>query len=308
MQSYFSRSTIFCIALLFLFCSGCSSLTSQFAWLERLNIEPDQEIAADQDPDLQPVEGESGICLDQELEALALTGKWDLPEPEQFQQTVAVDSIEPEIYYDFPVVMNRQVEMYLDLFQGQQRKYFKNWLIRSGRYLPMIQKELSEAGLPLDLAYLAMIESGFNQRAYSRSHAVGLWQFMQGTGRDYSLTIDRYVDERRDAVKSTSAAVAYLKNLYGEFGDWHLAVAAYNGGPGTIRRAIKRTKTNDFWKIAQKKALRLETKRYVPKLIAAIIIAKDPEAYGFMDITYEPPLSFETITVGPGSAWKLPLF
>lgn len=300
MQSDSLRSTITCTVLLLLFCSGCSSLTSQFSWLERLDTTSEPAVAADQDPELQPVPGETEICLDQELEALALTGEWELPEPEQFQQTVAVDSIEPEIHYDFPVVMNRQVEMYLDLFQGTQRKYFQKWLSRSGRYMPMIQEELAEAGLPLDLVYLAMIESGFNQRAYSRSHAVGLWQFMKGTGKDYGLRIDGYVDERRDAVKSTSAAVAYLKNLYGEFGDWHLAVAAYNGGPGTIRRAIKRTGTKDFWKIAQKKTLRLETKRYVPKLIAAILIAKEPEAYGFTKVVYEQPLSFETITVGPG--------
>ena len=304
MQSDFIRSSLICTTLLLFCCSGCTSLSSQFSWLGSLDMMSESSATADQDPDLEPVAVESEICLDQELEALALTGEWELPDPGQTLQTVVDDSVEPEIYYDFPVVMNRQVEMYLDLFQGKQRRYFQRWLARSGRYMPMIHKELSEAGLPQDLVYLAMIESGFNQRAYSRSHAVGLWQFMKGTGRDYGLRVDSYIDERRDAVKATRAAVAYLKNLYGEFGDWHLAVAAYNGGPGTIRRAIRRTGTNDFWKIAQKRTLRLETKRYVPKLIAAIIIAKEPEAYGFTNIAYESPLAFDTITVGPGLSLK----
>ena len=143
--------------------------------------------------------------------------------------------------------------------------YFERWLARSGYYLPMIQKELESSGLPLDLAYLAMIESGFSQLAYSRSSAVGLWQFMKPTGRQYDLLINTYIDERRDAVKSTRAAVTYLKDLYDEFGDWYLAVAAYNGGPGTIRKAVRGAKSNDFWEIAQRKSLRLETKRYVPK-------------------------------------------
>ena len=123
---------------------------------------------------------------------------------------------------------------------------------------------------------------------------------MSGTGREYGLAITKYVDERRDAEKSTKAAVTYLKYLYEEFDDWYLAVAAYNGGPGTMRSAIRRSKSKDFWKIAQKKYLKLETKRYVPKLIAAIIIAKDPEKYGFSSIDYESPLAYDTFSVGPG--------
>ena len=252
------------------------------------------------DPDLDPVVLEPEISLDQELEALASTGAWEDP---QAQAEVSQDSTEPEKVeplYDFPVVVNRQVEMYLDLFQGKQRKYFGRWLARSGHYSDLILNELEASGIPKDLLYLAMIESGFNQRAYSKAKAVGLWQFMSGTGRDYGLSISRYVDERRDAEKSTKAAAAYLKCLYDEFGDWYLAVAAYNGGPGTLRKAIKKTKSRDFWKIAQSRSLRLETKRYVPKLIAAIMIAKEPEKYGFTDIVYEQPLTWEAIEVGPG--------
>jgi len=248
------------------------------------------------DPDLAGIESESEVCLDQELEALRLTGAWD----DTVQQTPVGAFVTPETTFDFPITINRQVQVYLELFQGKQRKYFARWLARSGHYLPMMQKELEQAGLPLDLVYLSMIESGFNQRAYSRARAVGLWQFMKGTGRQYNLAIDKYVDERRDAIKSTKAAVTYLKDLYKEFDDWYLAVAAYNGGPGTMRKAMRRAKTKDFWVIAEKKSLRLETKRYVPKLIAAILIAKEPEKYGFTDIVYEKPLVYDELPVGPG--------
>lgn len=278
--------------------SGCA-VNENLAWLDVDFLSSDETAAAAQDPELQPVVAESEICLDQELEALASTGSWDAPQTKHPVPAIETES-EPAITYDFPIVINRQVEMYLDLFQGKLRPYFSQWLARSGRYLPLMKTELEAAGLPLDLVYLSMIESGFSQRAYSRAKAVGLWQFMAGTGRDYGLSVSRYIDERRDAEKSTRAAVSYLKHLYNEFGDWYLAVAAYNGGPGTMRNALKRSGSSDFWEIAEGKYLRLETKRYVPKLIAAIIIAKDPATYGFDDITYETPLAYETMTVGPG--------
>jgi len=294
------------IGVVFLFfLAGCSSVTPQFSWFQQENLTDSRESEAlDLDPDLSPVEADTEICLDQELEALRLTGDWDNQHENQIQQTPVGDMTAPAVSYDFPVTINRQVEVYLDLFQGKQRKYFSRWLARSGRYVPMIQKELAAAGLPLDLVYLSMIESGFNQRAYSRSRAVGLWQFMRPTGRDYNLTINKYMDERRDAIKSTKAAVQYLKDLHDEFDDWYLAVAAYNGGPGRIRSAVRKAQSDDFWKIAQNKSLLLETKRYVPKLIAAIIIAKDPAKYGFADIVYEKPLLFETIDVGPGLSFE----
>ncbi len=280
---------------LFFLLGGCS-VGQNLGWI-------DQEIPpaiTEKDPDLEPVALESESPLQQELEALALTGRWDTAGTSLVLPDNAGDFDQPEISYDFPITINRQVELYLELFQGKQRSYFSLWLARSGRYLPMICDELEAAGLPKDLAYLSLIESGFSQRAYSRAQAVGLWQFMSGTGREYGLDITRYVDERRDAEKSTKAAVAYLKYLYEEFGDWYLAVAAYNAGPGTMRSAVRRSQSNDFWEIAQKKYLQLETKRYVPKLIAAILIAKDPERYGFSDIEYEEPLAYETLAVGPG--------
>lgn len=235
------------------------------------------------------VEPEPDATRAQELEDLKLLGEWEK----------GVPAAEPEIEgvtYDFPVTVNRQVQYYLDLFTGKNRHNFAVWLSRSGRYLPIIQEYLREAGLPEDLAYLAMIESGFNERAYSRARAVGIWQFIKGTGKNYGLTINSYIDERRDPIKSTRAAVAYLSDLYEEFGSWHLAVAAYNAGEGKIRKAIKKYDTTDFWEIAQGKYLKLETKRYVPKLIAAILIAKEPAKYGFA-IEYQTPLAFDTVKV-----------
>jgi len=252
------------------------------------------EIVEESDPDLQLVETGPEICLDQELVALSKTGIWTI-EPEPVTHAPSQDTT-----YDFPVIRNKQVDMYLDLFQKSQRKQFSRWLARSTKYQPLITKELTEAGLPLDLIYLSMIESGFIQRARSKSRAVGLWQFMGPTGRQYHLKIDKYVDERRDAVKSSKAAANYLSDLYKEFGDWHLAVAAYNGGPGKIRGGLKRYKVDNFWDLASHKYLKLETKRYVPKLIAAIIIAKDPEKYGFLNIPYQNQLQYDTLKVGPG--------
>ncbi len=246
-------------------------------------------------PELVPLASESETCLQRELDALRHTGAWG-------------DSIQPPpdirfggiIHYDFPITLNKQVEMYIRFFQDDERNAFSNWLSRSRRYLPMIQKDLKSAGLPLDLAYLAMIESGFNQKAYSSSRAVGLWQFMKDTARDYHLRVDSYVDERRNAEKSTKAAVAMLSDLYSQFNDWYLAVAAYNAGAGKISAGLKKYNVNTFRDLAGKHYLSLETIRYVPKLLAAIIVAKDPEKFGFGNIHYLSPLEYDTLEVGPG--------
>jgi membrane-bound lytic murein transglycosylase D len=254
------------------------------------NVEQGGRLLGDVDP--EPEETKA-----QELKELKLLGKWE-------QGVPAAKYSDNEVEYDFPVTLNRQVKYYLDFFTGKHRKNFAIWLSRSGRYLPMIHEHLRAAGLPEDLAYLAMIESGYNERAYSRAKAVGIWQFIKSTGRSYGLTINSYVDERRDPIKSTQAAVSYLSDLYSEFGSWYLAVAAYNAGEGKIRRAIKKYKTTDFWEIAQGRYLKLETKRYVPKLIAAIIIAKDPAKYGFGAIAYAEPLDYETVEVPRWTAIK----
>uniref|UniRef100_UPI004057BA08 LysM peptidoglycan-binding domain-containing protein n=1 Tax=Candidatus Electronema sp. TaxID=2698783 RepID=UPI004057BA08 len=201
---------------------------------------------------------------------------------------------------DFPVLVNNQVQFYLDLFQNKQKKNFQRWLERSTMYLPQITAELEKAGLPLELAWLAMIESGFNPSAYSHAHASGLWQFIPGTAQNYGLRIDSWADERRDPEKSTKAAVAYLKALHKRFGDWHLAVAAYNAGEGTVERGLKQYKASNFWELAQHDALRLETKRYVPQMIAAVLITRNPEKYGFGNVQYKRPIQQERVRVPSG--------
>ncbi|MBI5683161.1 MAG: transglycosylase SLT domain-containing protein [Deltaproteobacteria bacterium] len=154
--------------------------------------------------------------------------------------------------------------------------------------------------MPEDLAYLALIESGFNPYAYSRAKAVGMWQFIRGTGLKYGLKINAWVDERRNPEKATISAVNYLKDLYAMFGSWELATASYNAGEGKIIKAINMHNTKDFWTISQKKYLKRETKDYVPKFLAAILVAKEPEKYGFYDIEYEESVEYEIVTV-PGA-------
>lgn len=205
-------------------------------------------------------------------------------------------------HYDFPVIINKQVLYYLDLFQGKQRKSFSIWLARSSRYIPAIEEQFKKAGLPRDLAYLAMIESGFNPSAYSPADASGLWQFIEGTGRNHGLRIDSWVDERREPDKATKAAIRYLSKLYQDFGNWYLAVAAYNAGEGRIGNACKNSNTENFWEIAGSNGIYLETKRYVPKLIAAILIARNPDKFGFTDINYQQPAAYEVIDVPGGIA------
>ena len=270
---------------------------TDFNWGPTGNYPPALSSAEEEGMLQGDVEPEPEQTKDQELQDLQFLGKWE-------QGVPAITDTDDVVEYDFPVTINRQVQYYLDFFMGKQRDSFAVWLSRSGRFLPMIQEQFQELGLPGDLAYLAMIESGYNERAYSRARAVGVWQFIKSTGNNYGLEINTYVDERRDPVKSTQAAASYLGDLYNEFGSWYLAVAAYNAGEGKIRRAIKKYKTTDFWEIAQGNFLQLETKRYVPKLIAAILIAREPEKYGFANIEYEPPLAYETVEVPRWTAVK----
>jgi membrane-bound lytic murein transglycosylase D len=174
---------------------------------------------------------------------------------------------------------------------------FKRYLSRSGKYLRMMKNILREEGVPEDIAYLPLIESGFYPYAYSRSRASGLWQFIRATGRRYGLKINWWVDERRDPVKSTHAAARYLKDLHKMFGSWSLALAGYNAGEGKIRRALKKTKAKDFWSIMRTMKIKPETRNYVPKFIAARRIAMDPEAYGFTNIEYQDDFIYDEVTL-----------
>lgn len=199
---------------------------------------------------------------------------------------------------DIPLTVNAKVEYFINFFQTTGRSWFSKWLSRSERYIPMMKEVLNREGLPEDLVYLAMIESGFSTHAHSRASAVGPWQFIAGTGKRYSLRIDSWIDERRDPLKSTIAAAMYLKELYSLFNkDWYLAAAGYNAGENKILRAIDMYESRDFWQLTQGDYLKRETKDYVPKLLAAAIIAKEPAKYGFADIAYLPPIEFDTVAV-----------
>ena len=190
--------------------------------------------------------------------------------------------------YDVPIVINESVEGHLEYFQTTIRERFALWLQRSKQYLPVMKEIFKQHGLPEDLVFVALIESGFNPYAYSRSRAAGPWQFIIGTGRKYGLKINEWIDERRDPIKSTDAAARYLKDLYDQFGSWPLALASYNAGEGKVARAIAKTRSDDFWKIKETRHLRPETRNYVPKFMAATIIAKNPEKYGFALTDVEP--------------------
>ncbi len=203
--------------------------------------------------------------------------------------------------FDIPIVFNDAVKYYIHFFTVDKRKVFANWLKRARWYVPIITEILRKNGMPEDLVYLAMIESGFNPKAYSTAKACGPWQFIYETGGRYGLRVNYWIDERRDPEKSTVAAAKYLRDLFNQFGHWYLAAAGYNAGEGRVERAILKHNTNDFWDLHKYNALPKETRNYIPQLIAAAIIAKDPVKYGFGSITFDRPIQFVDIAVPPAT-------
>jgi membrane-bound lytic murein transglycosylase D len=198
-----------------------------------------------------------------------------------------------------------RVQYYLDFFQGKGRERMGIWLARMPRYEGMIRARLQEQGLPGDLVYLALIESGFSNSATSRSKAVGMWQFMKGTAKGYGLRVDSWVDERRDPYRATAAAARFLRHLNDRFGSFYLAAAAYNAGAGKVSRGVRRLPDDDadslnsdatFFRLYDTRLLRRETKDYVPKLIAAARIAKEPARYGF-SVEGAGPTAYDSIVV-----------
>ncbi len=194
-----------------------------------------------------------------------------------------------------PVEENKEVARWIDYFQNRGYRHMVLYLERSTRYRLLMKRILKEEGMPEDLVYIALIESGFSPRAYSRASAVGYWQFVRDTGRRYGLKINAYVDERRDFIAATRAAANYFKSLYNLFGNWYLAMASYNAGENRIKNIVMKYQTRDFWYLARNKKLPKETMNYIPKFLAATLIAKHPKKYGFNNLNYQPPISFDMV-------------
>jgi membrane-bound lytic murein transglycosylase D len=198
---------------------------------------------------------------------------------------------------DLPLMMTDQVAGYITYFSGRGRGTFERAFSRSGRYHDMIVSTLKEEGVPQDLIYLAQAESGFHPLAVSRVGARGIWQFMASRARGYGLSHSMWVDDRQDPEKSTRAAARHLKDLYNQFGDWYLAMAAYNSGPGTVQAAVKRTGYADFWELYRRNVLPKETRNYVPIILAVTIMTKNPSQYGLDDVVMEHPTDYDTVSI-----------
>ncbi len=252
------------------------------ALLQRLK-EVQEQLDAEADEDTRPGLKSAG-------EVVTITGE------ELRAELARVKAAEAGASYDFPIDLNDKVLTWVSQFSSTKRGFMENALGRASRYLPMIRQVFAEEGIPSDLAYLAVIESGFRNEARSRAKAVGMWQFIRSTGRIYGLTANAWVEERRDPVKATRAAARYLKRLYELSGDWYLATSGYNAGPLTLERAIENLGTRNFWDLARSRWLRTETKNYVPELCAAILVGRNPARYG-LSIQPLDPYVYETVLV-----------
>jgi membrane-bound lytic murein transglycosylase D len=243
-----------------------------------VNVDSTQE-DDDLDPNLVPLEPELTLSpsdLSSVEDKSEQLGETTAQEP---QNTTNTDT--QATAYNIPVVIDQTVQSHIRFFNTSIRSRFEQWLLRFSRYRPLVENIFAEFNLPSDLVNLSLVESGFNPYAYSRAKATGPWQFMKGTGQLYGLRIDHYVDERRDPIKSTVAAARYLRDLYDLFGAWPLAMAAYNAGEGKVLRALHKAQAESFSEISRTKLIRRETKQYVPRIMAATIIAKNPAQYGF---------------------------
>ena len=251
----------------------------------------------------------------QELQFFGVTDHYVDPPYDYYTDPVQSVSRVPMLYldqidprdFDIPLVVNERVQDWMVYFLTRGRKHYTKWLGRKVRYEPLITTQLAERGLPQDLIYQSMIESGFSPYAYSWAKAAGIWQFIPGTGRQYGMQIDWWVDQRRDPYVATTAALDYLEYLYGLFDNWLLASAAYNAGQGKIGRAIERYGTRDFFELCQGDYLKPETKDYVPKIMAAAILGKYPDRYGLTAEIPEilEPWEFETVNVPEATDMEL---
>ncbi len=295
-----AAGVLFIILALSLLCPMGSF--AQIASLDQTAIETPQE-DDDIDANLVPLEPELTVVPSESLspgdkpqnpgDAVGQASTSDVPSA-QANDLAKVAS--GATTYNIPVVIDPTVQSHIHFFNTSIRSRFEQWLVRLSRYRPLVENIFAEFNLPSDLVYLSLVESGFNPYAYSRAKATGPWQFMKGTGKLYGLRIDHYVDERRDPIKSTVAAARYLRDLYDLFGTWPLAMAAYNAGEGKVMRALHKAQAETFSDISKTKLIRRETKQYVPRIMAATVIARNLDQYGF---SQEPvaPHQFEEVVV-----------
>jgi membrane-bound lytic murein transglycosylase D len=245
----------------------------------------------------------SGCASTQKQENVALNMAPGSPEMARLQEKSTLGPSSGDLndnesdMQNLPEDMNEKVTQWIEYFQGRGRPHMQKYLSRSSRYLPRMKEILKSHGLPEDLVYIALIESGFNSSAHSSARAVGYWQFIRDTGRRYGLEQNYYIDERRDFEASTEAAAKYLKALYNLFGSWYLAIASYNVGENRIKNLVMKHYTRDFWELAKQKHLPRETQNYVPKFLAARLIAKHPQKYGFENVDWRAPLDYKEIEV-----------
>jgi membrane-bound lytic murein transglycosylase D len=298
------RSTLFLIVFFSIYSSASAAIAS-------IETDPHSPVDSTESASFEPTSEEGVVApTDRSTPLEEIEEEEHLPEdffdlltlelppgvPPFSMQTIMADPADPSITYDVPIVFNELVNDYIVFFQTRLRDKFELWLARSGQYITLMRDILREHQIPEDLVFLSLIESGFNPKAFSRAKAAGPWQFIKGTGKKYGLRIDQWIDERRDPVKSTNAAARYLKDLYGMFGSWPLSMASYNAGEGRIMRAMARTKAEDFWELKQTRHIRPETKNYVPKYMAATMIARNPQKYGFF-IEYHPPFTYDEVEI-----------
>jgi membrane-bound lytic murein transglycosylase D len=245
--------------------------------------------------------------------SLAMLAGRSGPDAAAPQGATIVGLLEPEaetaeqqgVSWDLTVTEHDRVDFFKEFLMGKNYDRTRSWLERMGKYGPMIQNELRERGMPQDLLYLTMIESGLNPNAYSKADAAGLWQFIEETGERYGLEVSTYVDERRDPVKSTAAALTYLQEMHDRFGSWYLSAAGYNTGENRVGRLMRETTGSErgtdegYWNIWDR--LPSETRDYVPLMLAMGHIAKEPEKHGFTGVEPQEPLRFEEVTVAGGT-------
>ena len=294
-------TTAFLIAFMWVMPGGSwaefSSSTEFLPPMEAQTQDDDDDV----DPNLTPLEPELTTIPPDAQSTEDKNGQANTPETAPPTESIAQSNgptrdADGAVLYNIPIVIDPAVQSHMRFFHTSIRDRFEQWLVRFNRYRPLVETIFAEFDLPSDLVNLALVESGFNPYAYSRAKATGPWQFMKGTGKIYGLRIDHYVDERRDPIKSTVAAARYLRDLYDLFGAWPLAMAAYNAGEGKVQRALHKAQAESFSEISRTKLIRRETKQYVPRIMAATIIAKNPNEYGF---NHEPvkPHVFEEVAV-----------